>query len=144
MPRFAPPLTPFLSGAALIAALLLLPATAACDLVGADCSGADALRDEHRSLLACAGWLGYVENQVGRIEYRAVTSFDSEGEDAVGAAFCGRCRIRVAAARPVLDVATTIVHEAAHLDDGCARGEAPAVLTESAFLRDAAANGCIE
>ena len=144
MPRLAPPLTPLLSGAAVLAALLLLPATAACDLFGAGCSGAGALRDEHRALLACAGWLGYVEDQVGRIEYRPVTSFDSEGEDAVGAAFCGRCRIRVAAARPVLDVATTIVHEAAHLDDGCTRGEAPAVLTESAFLRDFMTNGCAE
>lgn len=106
-------------------------------LDGCDESGAQNLRQEHRDVLEYAGWLEYVESNVGRIDYYDDRTSSSEG--AVGYAHCqpGECFVEIATKhRTDIDVTTIIVHEAGHLDDNCQSGEYWPEKMEKAFLDD--------
>jgi len=129
-----------------LAALLLF--VASCDTAGSDppCTGADGLNPEHAEALACVGWLDYVETHTCRVEY--VDSIPSEDFNTAiyGRAHCDEGRIQVALRRPdiggrleavpFVQSLATIVHEAAHLEDGCRNGEPPAQAAEGRFLAD--------
>lgn len=83
-------------------------------------SGAPNLREEHREVLEYAGWLKYVTDHVGRIDYYDDRSASSGGK--VGYAICqpGECYIEVATLnRSEVEICATLVHEAAHLANGC-------------------------
>ncbi|WP_207687233.1 hypothetical protein [Desulfonema limicola] len=104
---------------------------------GCEESGAQNLRQEHKDILEYAGWLEYVKSNVGRIDYYDDRTASSEG--AVGYAHCrpGECFIEIATKnRTDIEVATTIVHEAGHLEDNCKSGEYWPVKMEKAFLED--------
>ena len=104
---------------------------------GCEESEAQNLRQEHKDVLEYAGWLEYVKSNVGRIDYYDDRSASSEG--AVGYAHCqpGECFIEIATKnRTDIEIATTIVHEAGHLDDDCKSGEYWPVKMEKAFLND--------
>ncbi|MDM8538445.1 hypothetical protein QUF70_16945 [Desulfobacterales bacterium HSG17] len=106
-------------------------------LDGCEESGAQNLRQEHKDILEYAGWLEYVESNVGRLDYYDDRSASSEG--AVGYAHCqpGECFIEIATKnRTDIEIATTIVHEAGHLDDDCESGEYWPEKMEKAFLED--------
>ncbi|HMB91451.1 MAG TPA: hypothetical protein VKP65_11425 [Rhodothermales bacterium] len=132
-----------------------------CDTLGfgGSCSGAEGLRAEHDSLLACAGWRDFVYDNIRNVEYVETFDLDPEPDKEVtGQARCRSCQVRVAElvwqggdSSPQLrlssELAAILVHEAAHLEDGCKNGEAPADSAEAAFLRDLGAkfpNGFIE
>ncbi len=93
-------------------------------------------------ILACAGWLDYVESNVSTIEYLPVERFPSEGQMASGNAICGRCKITIATIHTSLDIAAAIVHEAAHLEDDCQNGEYPAIRQEQSFRIDYRERSC--
>jgi hypothetical protein len=83
-------------------------------------SGARDLRAEHREILEYAGWLEYVRDHVGRIDYYDDRSASADGK--LGYAICqpGECYIEIATKnRSDVDIGATLVHEAAHLDGGC-------------------------
>lgn len=127
--------------------LLLLVPSLGCDFIFPDCSGADGLRPEHEAALACAGWLVFVQDHIGQISYEQVERLPGDGH-ATGRAFCRSCRVEIAAlerqqqspfaivTRDSVEVASILVHEATHLDDGCENGEAPAEAAEAQFLID--------
>ena len=124
--------------------LLLVLALASCDLSQSDapdCSGAVGLRQEHADLLACAGWLEYVEERVCTVDYVDIIPTEQPNTRIFGQAFCDEGRIEVALMENVLkaidpaEVAVTIVHEAAHQEDRCRDREGPAVQAEIAFKR---------
>ncbi len=132
-----------------VAASLGLIGLVSCDLSPTGeqtCRGANNLQAEHEALLACAGWLGFVETNVCAVEYVAVIPAEKKNTKILGRAFCDADNILVATTGerrgltfpplPAVEVATTIVHEAAHLVDGCAGGEAPALAAEEAFRAD--------
>ncbi len=99
-------------------------------------SGAPNLREEHREVLEYAGWLSYVEDHVGRIDYYDDKSASSGGK--VGYAICqpGECYIEIATLnRSEAEICATLVHEAAHLDNGCKSETIPKQMHE-AFLKD--------
>ena len=130
------------------AVLMLLQTTAGCDTWFWRCSGAENLLFEHREALACAGWDDFVLDHAGRIEYREVIALEGSEQHATGRAFCRSCRVEIALLEPAgsvgagvrrrspVEIASVIVHEAAHLLDECANGEEPAEQAEAAFLRD--------
>ncbi|GEM_PF-6514146 len=120
-----------------------------CDLTPSGeqaCRGANNLQAEHEALLVCAGWLGFVEANVCAVEYVAVIPAEKKNTKILGRAFCDADNILVATTGerqgfvfpplPAVEIATTVVHETAHLVDGCASGEAPALAAEEAFLAD--------
>ncbi|WP_456427232.1 hypothetical protein [Rhodocaloribacter sp.] len=122
---------------------------ASCDLTPSGeqvCRGANNLQAEHEALLTCAGWLGFVETNVCAVEYVAVIPAEKKNTKILGRAFCGEDNILVATTGerqgftfpplPAVEIATTIVHETAHLVDGCANGEDPALAAEEAFRAD--------
>ena len=129
-----------------LAALLLL--VASCDGVrsGEPCTGATGLNPDHARLLACTAWLDFVEANTCRVDY--VDTIPAEAFNTViyGRADCEEGRIQAALRRPniggrleampFLESLTTLVHEAAHLEDGCRNGEPPALAAERAFLAD--------
>ncbi len=106
------------------------------------------MRAEHLQPLACAGWFEFVSEHVGEVIYRDVVALDGSDDLATGRAYCRSCRVEVAAlepggaigmgrvARDPVEVASILVHEAAHLSDDCENGEGPAEEAELAFLRD--------
>jgi len=126
---------------------LLFLAMASCSLEQKDevnCRGADGLAEEHAAILACAGWLNYVKEHVCTVEYVNIIPDENPDIKVYGRATCSEAKILVTnTARVMLlglieqiKVATTIVHEAAHLEDQCRAGEEPAVEAEDAFLVD--------
>lgn len=121
--------------------MLVLPG--GCDLFTANCSGARGLAQEHQEVLECAGWLDFVISNVASVEYLDVESYISSGTDAVGSARCRKCEVTAATqAHSRFDIAKTIVHEAGHLEDGCANGEYPAILRGAQFEVDYRERGC--
>ncbi|MGE0086792.1 MAG: hypothetical protein AB7S75_20500 [Desulfococcaceae bacterium] len=99
-------------------------------------SGAPDLREEHREVLEYAGWLTYVTDHVGRIDYYDDRSVSSEGK--LGYAICqpGECYIEVATLnRSEVEICATLVHEAAHLANGCTDETIPRQM-HTAFLED--------
>jgi len=124
---------------------LLLVFPSGCDLFVPSCGGAEALDPVHAAVLECAGWLDYVEANVSTVEYIDASQFASPTNPTViGTATCGRCAIVIATKRPILDVLTTIVHEASHLEDGCDNGEYPAIFNHEQFVLDYRANSCVD
>lgn len=95
---------------------------------------AENLTKEHRNLLEVAGWLKFVEDNVGRVNY---IDADRVHDNAIGTAECGSCVINIATRdmTPV-GIAGVIVHEAAHLADKCENGEDPARKAASQFHED--------
>ena len=63
----------------IFAAIILSLCIASCDGTGEDCGVATELKEHHRELLTCAGWLDYVERNVCTIEY--VEQITSETAD---------------------------------------------------------------
>ena len=105
--------------------LLLFLAIASCSLEQADpsdCSGAAGLDEEHADILACAGWLDYVKERVCTVEYVDIIPADQPNTRIFGQAFCSDGKIVVALMETVfkpidpVEIATTIVHEAARPD----------------------------
>lgn len=97
-------------------------------------SGAKNLKSEHREILKVAGWLDFVEKNVGVINY-----MDNElvAENAIGRAYCGKCYTDIATKnRDAVGIVATIVHEAGHLADECKNGEEPAVKAHKQFYED--------
>lgn len=138
--------------AGLLATIVVLSfPLAGCGVLGLDgeCrGGAEGLRAEHDALLACAGWQDFVYDNIREIEYVQTFDLSLEKEtDVTGQAQCRSCRVRVAdlvwhsgssepRPRNNVELAAILVHEAAHLQDGCMNGEASAERAEAAFLRD--------
>lgn len=127
----------------------LLLSTASCDLFSGktqDCGDTvPELEPIHKDILSCAGWLGYVEEHVGVVEYLNVHNYQSEGETATGSAFCGRCKVQVATVDwSDFTIAKTLVHEAAHLLDDCKNGENPAWRADRQFELDFRARACFD
>ena len=131
--------------------LLLFLAIASCSMEQADpsdCSGAAGLDGEHADILACAGWLDYVKERVCTVEYVDIIPPDPTRifRPIFGRAFCSDGRIVAATMETVLnpidpvEIATTIVHEAAHQEDRCRDREEPAIEAELAFKRDLCAS----
>ena len=95
-------------------------------------------------ILSCDGWLDFVINNVSEIDFVNVSSFQVDGEEVIGLAFCTLCKIRIPTLTKIssgetekrsdVDLARLIVHEAAHLADNCTNGEEPALEAERAFL----------
>ena len=96
-------------------------------------------------MLSCTGWLSFVEAHVCQVSY--VETLPSDAFSVTfGRADCQNGRIEVA--RSTVDnrgrvmsiilreMVATIVHEAAHLEDGCRQRESPARDAESAFRAD--------
>jgi hypothetical protein len=89
-----------------------------------------------------------VYDNIREIEYVQTFDLASKHEKEVtGQAQCRSCRVRVAdlvwhggisepRPRNNVELVAILVHEAAHLEDGCKNGEAPAERAEAAFLRD--------
>ncbi len=99
-------------------------------------SGAPGLREEHREVLEYAGWLSYVKDNVGRIDYYDDRSSSSEGK--LGYAICqpGECYIEIATLnRSEVEICATLVHEAAHLANGCKSETIPKQM-HTDFLED--------
>lgn len=127
-------------------AMLVCITCTACGLFSIydrDCGNPSAIPAGYANALACAGWLTYVEENVSIIEFLDVATFESKQEHALGSAICGRCTIRVATRdRDLIDIAATIVHEAAHLEDDCENGEPPAIGKATAFRQAYQKNVC--
>ena len=128
---------------------VVLVSPASCSLTPSsetECRGANNLQAEHEALLSCAGWLGFVEENVCAVQYVAVIPAEKQNTKILGRAFCEEDNILVATTGerkgllfvtlPDWEIATTIVHETAHLVDGCVSGEAPALAAEQAFQAD--------
>ncbi len=124
-------------------AVILTLCIASCEAPGAECGGATELKENHREILACTGWLDYVERNVCTIEYVDRIPPETTGRDVLGRAFCGADKILVATKKVgtvrrdqslnPLEITLTIVHEAAHLADDCQNGEAPALEAGQAY-----------
>ncbi|MFK7848785.1 MAG: hypothetical protein AB8G77_26085 [Rhodothermales bacterium] len=120
----------------------------ACNAAEEPCSGAMNLRVQHEELLACAGWLGYVKDNVCEINYVNTIPATLPNTKVYGRASCVDGSILVATKiigllprniGPV-EIATTIVHEAAHQLDECADREFPALTAERTFQQDLCRN----
>lgn len=135
-------------------AALLLGGLAACQTPAEAppqaCTTAEVMQNTHADVLAATGWAAYVRDHTCLLEYVDYIEPKANQSDewvylhTVGRAYCGEGRMEVVDRRrsgiplPLHEVVTTIVHEAAHLEDGCANGEPPALEAESAFLQDVA------
>ena len=128
--------------------VLFLLLAASCQLVGSDpgCRSADDLEPLQAERLACIGWLDYVEQHTCRVVNVDTLSAEQSNRAVYGRANCRERSIMVARRRQDIlgryerigldEQVATIVHEAAHLADGCRNGEPPALAAEQAFLAD--------
>lgn len=130
---------------------MLLAIITGCDSPSVRCSGAQNLEEEHKELLACAGWLEYVEEHVCQIDYVPVIRSEPTDFQVFGRSNCLTGTITVATLDtqgasptprpfPIEVIIRTIVHEASHLADECAPGEEEAFRTEEVFLEDLCLN----
>jgi len=127
---------------------MLLLLAASCQLVGSDkpCTGAAGIDSLQAERLACIGWLDYVETHTCRIDYVDIIPPEQRNTAIHGQANCRDGSMMIARRRAdalgridtvvFRDQIITIVHEAAHLEDGCRNGEAPALAAENAYLAD--------
>jgi len=127
---------------------MLLLLAASCQLVGSDkpCRGAAGIDSLHAERLACIGWLDYVEAHTCRIDYVDIIPPEQLNTAIYGRANCRDGSMMIARRRAdalgrienigYRDQIITMVHEAAHLEDGCRNGEPPALAAENAYVAD--------
>ena len=122
---------------------MLLALLAACDTQPTPEAAPLPLQEAHRTVLACAGWLAYVELHVQSLSYVDSNTFAAQEQNVAGSASCQTGQITVATGeRNAFKIARILVHEAAHLADGCQNGEQPAVRAEIGFQEDFASQNC--
>ncbi len=127
---------------------MLLLLAASCQLVDSDkpCSGAAGIDSLQAERLACVGWLDYVEAHTCRIDYVDIIPREQLYTAIHGRANCRDRSMIIARGRAdalgrienigYRDQIITMVHEAAHLEDGCRNGEPPALAAENAYMAD--------
>ena len=110
-----------------------------------ECAGALGLWQQHTEALACAGWLEFVKSNIGIVQYIPSPTFELGGSPAVGSSNCHLCTARIATKdRPEERILATIVHEAAHIEEGCIESEVAAERAEFNFLTDYRRFSCFE
>ena len=121
---------------------------ASCDVSEKKCSEPLDIEPEHKAVLACSGWLNYVEEHVCSIDYVSSIPPEQPNTKIYGRANCADATIIVStiATDPIFvpipesEVAATMVHEAAHLEDNCRDRETEAIKAEKKFFLDLCQN----